>query len=91
MGVCKILRLSQKVDWILGKSEILHRAGGFTLTWKKGGMYQLGYDVNPQEDTAAVPVSPSHTPVVPTQPSTAFPSLLLACIVSAAMKQEKSY
>lgn len=56
---------------------------------------QLGYDVKPQEDTVAMPESssqsifPINSPMVPTQHSTAFQSLLLACIASAATKQEK--
>ena len=60
------------------------------------GICYLGYDVNPQEDTVTMPVSSPfkltcllNSPVVATQPSTAFPSLPLAYIERAAMKQEK--
>lgn len=56
----------------------------------------MGYDVNPQEDTVTMPMSsPSKltcllsSPVVATQPSTTFPSLLLAYIARAAVKEQK--
>lgn len=60
-------------------------------------MCHLGGDVNLQEDTVAMPMSSlsklTHllsSAVVASQPSTAFPSLLLAYRARAAMKQEKN-
>lgn len=78
---------------ILGKNET--ELGGILTQHGKKVACHLGYDVNAQKDTVAMPVSssqsvcPINSPMVLTQPSTAFQSLLLACTASAAMKRKK--
>lgn len=91
----KSLNSAALVGILLGNSEtqsceVLTQHG-------EGCMCHLGYEVNPQEDTVTMPMfSPSQLIcllsclVVATQSGTACPSLLLACIARAAMKQEKN-